>query len=247
MEPPSYRLRSVAYTLPFTFLLAAVCLLYLLRAGPPLPLPPNRGLWSDVSMDVLSKNGIAVNVPKNEFLSSLSALSVAKLKAIRNSLFTSAKSEKLTLEQAVLVNRRDTASKPITTKLCKDIWTLTDCLRHCKEVPRVLLRNGKRDLSTFEASQSETVTEPEDSAGLTPSDTHTPPPKRTCDRSSHSELPPRGNFAISTVMKEINTLKNEFQDLKSTLCTLSRDQSSENALRHEVANLRCMVSKMVSD
>ena len=36
------------------------------------------------------------------------------------------------------------------------MWTLVDCLRHNVNVPRVLLRNRKRDCATFESSQVST-------------------------------------------------------------------------------------------
>ena len=41
-------------------------------------------------------------------------------------------------------------------KLSADVCTLVDCLRHNVDIPRVLLRNGKRDCATLESSQVST-------------------------------------------------------------------------------------------
>ena len=54
----------------------------------------------------------------------------------------------------ILVKRRGSAINPLHRKLAEDIWTLTDCLKHKKLVPRVILKNGKRDRETFENTQS---------------------------------------------------------------------------------------------
>lgn len=154
MDSLSFYLRSayMSWTVfIIAFLLSIFCPLFQARSyqdALPLPLKIFGG------MDVLSRNGIAVNLPKNELISALSVLPTTELKSIRASLFNSAKLQKLTPETSILVNRKDTASKPISTKLCEDIASLSVCLRHRSEVPRVLLRNGKRNRSTFEASQS---------------------------------------------------------------------------------------------
>ena len=168
-------------------------------------------------MDVHLSSDISVNLPRKEFLSCLSALPTAKFKSVRASLFKSAKSKRLTLESAILVNRRDTASKPISTKLCEYIIIIMYFNRLFKTLqgsPKGVMRNGKRDFSTFEASQSSLGVlqlekeELEDLAAVITSDPPAPsPPTERLSDLINPELPPRENFALSMVMKEITTLK----------------------------------------
>ena len=106
-------------------------------------------------MEVLARFSISWTLPKSELLHALSNSSSTQVKSIRTALFNQAKLEQLTSTSTILVNRRDTAIKPISTKLCDDKWVLIDCLKHHFEVPRVLLKNGKRDCATFEALKSE--------------------------------------------------------------------------------------------
>ena len=108
--------------------------------------------WSLWKMEVLSKFGISGNLSRNELTLALSNLPVSSLKSLRSTLFNSAKRKELVVNSGILVNRRDTAAKPISEKLSADVCTLVDCLRHNVDVPRVLLRNGKRDRATFESS-----------------------------------------------------------------------------------------------
>lgn len=60
-------------------------------------------------------------------------------------------------------------------------------------------------------------------------------------------FPPREEFAMSMVMKELNLVKDEIQHLKSTLSTLSCTQNSDAALRQEVANLHLMVTQFIRE
>ena len=70
------------------------------------------------------------------------------------SLFVDAVNKELVCNKKILVNRRGSAINPLPRKLAEDIWTLTDCLKHKKLVPWVILKNGKRDRKTFENIQS---------------------------------------------------------------------------------------------
>ena len=103
-------------------------------------------------MEELIRNGIALNLPRNELSNALSYLSIITLKSIRTALFEEAKGKRLCVDSAVLVNRKDTAARPLSAKLSNDVCTLLDCVRHDNNIPRGVLRNGKRDRVTFEAS-----------------------------------------------------------------------------------------------
>ena len=112
--------------------------------------------WSLWKMEELSKRGISGNLSRNEITLALSNLPASSLKSLWSMLFNSAKTKGLVVDSGILVNRKDTAVKPILEKLSADVCTLVDCLRHNVGVPRVLLRNGKRDRATLESSQVST-------------------------------------------------------------------------------------------
>ena len=98
-------------------------------------------------MNSVRRLGLTELTPKPEFLSTLSRLSNDSLLAMRTSVFDTCVTMGLAPSNNYisLVTRRGTATNPITSKHAEDIWTLTDCLKHKKRVPRVLLRNGKRN------------------------------------------------------------------------------------------------------
>ena len=54
-------------------------------------------------------------------------------------------------------------------------------------------------------------------------------------------------FATSAVMRELNLLKNEVRDIKSTLSSLSCAQESDMALRNEVASIRLTLSGILNN
>ena len=201
--------------------------------------------WSLWKMEVLSKFGISGNLSRNELdPCSISNLPVSSLKSLRSTLFNSAKRKELVVDSGILVNRKDTAAKPILEKILADVCTLVDCVRHNVDVPRVLLRNGKRDRATFESSQVSTdIVMDEPTLAETPSmlgPSHTGPLQTV-------PFPPREEFAMSMVMNELNLVKDEIRHLKSTLSTLSCTQNSDAALREEVANLRQMVTQFIHE
>ena len=194
-------------------------------------------------MDELTRNGITPSLSKSEIMEALCKLPAITLKSVRTALFAETKSKGLCVPAAaILVNRRDTAACPISAKLSHDIWTLIDCLRHNINVPRILMRNGKRDRITFEAS---TISGPLlESSFPMPTDQSSPP--LPPPRLPSQPLLSREVFATSAVMRELNLLKNEVRDIKSALSSLSRTQASDTALRHEVANMRRALSNILS-
>ena len=114
-----------------------------------------------------------------------------------------------------LVNRKDTAAKPLRIKLVEDVWTISDCLKHKKVLPRSVLRNGKQDRATFENTR------------ISQSSAHHVPAKRDDkqgpDTQNVTEVS-QSNFALTTLMKDMNIIKNELQSLRScvnSLCTVA--------------------------
>ena len=188
-------------------------------------------------MNCLYRWGLTEQTSKSEFLSTLSRLSNDSLLSLRASVFEACASLDLAPSNIPLVTRRGTAANPITSKHAGDIWTLTDCLRHKKSVPRVLLRNGKRDKTTHLNSQSS-------SSHATSMLSSTITADLTSEVSQPSTadlvgtLPPPSTVAISMIMKEINIIKNDLHSLKTSVSSLQDLYPSDFALRDEVALLR---------
>ena len=103
---------------------------------------------------------------------------------------------------------------PLSAKLSHDVWALMDRLRQNVNVPRSLLRNGKRDrsIATFKASQVATVDEHLWVSSMPRHIKPSIPPSQSCQQSSQVPsqlLVSRETFATSTVMRELNLLKNK--------------------------------------
>ena len=121
-------------------------------------------------MDSLQRLGIHPHLSKPDFLLALNSLSITVLGDLRYALFVDAVNKELVCNKKILVNRRGSAINPLPRKLAEDIWTLTDCLKHKKLVPRMILKNGKRDRETFENTQSTQPIQPTQSPMSIPND-----------------------------------------------------------------------------
>ena len=149
------------------------------------------------------------------------------------------------------------SAPPAPTTFCaraQDIWTLTDCRKHKKTVPRVLLRNGKRDKTSFlnsvlvpsqsscssqpTYSSSPPASSPSNLDNLDASSVVGSPSECGASQSAPASLPSHSSFATSVIMKEINIIKNELNSLKSSVSSLHSRLPSDNALRDEIACLR---------
>ena len=73
--------------------------------------------------------------------------------SIRIGLFNTAKRNDLVHQ---LVERRNTATRPVTWKLAEDIWELRTCVQMNKMVPRTLLRSGKRSKQQLDVQRVKT-------------------------------------------------------------------------------------------
>ena len=98
-------------------------------------------------MDQLSTFGVNPGLPRTEFIQLLTSHPKEHLKSLRECLFEDASKCGLILSELQglpLVNRRDTALRPVAKVLSEDIWSMATCITTKTNVPRTLLRNGKR-------------------------------------------------------------------------------------------------------
>ena len=210
-------------------------------------------------MEELAAFGISKNNPKSEFTIGLSRVNTSSLKDLRSLLFDEAKRANLTAEFSVLVRRLDTAVNPVRGKYVEDIWTLVQCIKNSKEIPRTLLKNGKQNKHVFAASQQSLK---EDACQNGPhTQCRTPNISINLESQSVSEshpcdscaLPPscptthdqtRYFLAYTSVMRELNILKNEITLMKYT--NPSTSEPSYADLVAEVANLRVEIESLRS-
>ncbi len=98
-------------------------------------------------MEELRSLGLSCNVAKSEFAHCLTNQPAERLKCIRFTLFLEAKENGLTHPRDVPVGRRDNATNPIHGKLAADIWTLSNAILNNLDVPRTLVKNGKKSIA----------------------------------------------------------------------------------------------------
>ena len=97
-----------------------------------------------------------IQASRDECTNALFTLSLDDISELRIRLFEEARSLLLTEPCDVLVNRKGSALRPKSFALVSDILTLATSIHDRIEVPRTLLRNGKRsiqDLSTWRSSE----------------------------------------------------------------------------------------------
>ena len=95
--------------------------------------------------------------------------------------------------------------------------TITQCLKRGSLVPRSLLKNGKRDRPSLEASRSQTV---QSSQATHSGELGTPFNATQPSNQAFSE-----QVRSSTILCEINNLKEEVKSLKRDLFTLYQQNS----------------------
>ena len=96
---------------------------------------------------MLQAFGINHGLPKSEFIHHLATNSTEHLKSLREYLFVHAcKANLIPLELhgLPLVGRRDTVTRPASTALSEDIWTIVTCITNKTVLPRTMMKNGKR-------------------------------------------------------------------------------------------------------
>ena len=164
------------------------------------------------TMERIRGLGIDLNALTSEFLPTLVSLPLDDLLSIREELFRSATMGGLAADGDSLVSRRDTRKNPLRHKLADDITSLLYCLKNNSKVPRSLLKNGKRSTTYLESSrQSELVSSQTNSTTNSHPPLTQPPPAMLLNDS----------VRLSTIMRDINLLRNDFNDLKREVSRLN--------------------------
>ena len=202
----------VVTSLALPLLLLSVCLL----------LAP---LFS-AKMEKIHELGVDLNSPTSESLPLLISLPLHVLLTLRNEIFTEASSLGLTCEGDVPVSRRDSRLKPLNTKLAEDIISLLICIKNESPVVRTLLKNGKRRKYDLDASRRSEITNSQEStlssqeaspdSSVVPSTASIPSLSSTLNESTR----------FSSLMKDINLLRNEVKDLKKDISLLHHQKQS---------------------
>ena len=132
--------------------------------------------------------------------------------AIRVELFRSASLSGLATGGDALVSRRDTRKSPLRHKLADDITTLLHCLKNNSKVPRSLLKNGKHSADYLESSRQSELTSSQAFSTTASSPPPTPPPPA---------ILPNDSVRLSAIMKDINLLRDDINDLKREVAHLN--------------------------
>ena len=95
-------------------------------------------------------NGVHSGLPRQEFTELLRVFPTDSLKSLRADLFTEACELNLVpdeLSGLPLVDRRDSALRPISKILSEDIWTIVQSISNKDCVPRTILKIVKEAVS----------------------------------------------------------------------------------------------------
>ena len=188
------------------------------------------------------------DLPRHEFIQTISHFPVSELLSIRLALFH----EALTVHSLVppeltsipLVNRRDTAIKPASIKLSEDVWSIVHCITNRELLPRTLFKNGKRSkdyLSQVTSTQCDinpsnlsvansSQCVPSSFTGvITTSQVASAPPPSGDDVSRHF------------ITRDLNRLKDDIISVKSDIAAISRANtcsSSCNSMGEEILSVK---------
>ena len=146
---------------------------------------------------------------KTDLISLHSNQSTDVLLNLRQSFFDDLVSDGLGNEGDELVGRRCSGSKPLPVKLSEDICSLLHCRKNNSHIPRSIVKNGKRDKNYLEASRAA-------AASSQPATISAPSTNRTIS----------DQVALSSVMKELNMLKESMRTLVSEVSILHRDKAA---------------------
>ena len=117
-------------------------------------------------MDQLSAYGAHLGLSKSEFTHQLEHHPASSLRSLRTLLIEEANHQNLIpaeLRGLPLVNRRDSALRPVTNVLSEDIWTISHSIANQTTIPRVLFKHGKRSkefIQSVSRASSSTDTNP---------------------------------------------------------------------------------------
>lgn len=95
---------------------------------------------------ISARFGVSGELSRDEFVRLLSSLRQEQVKEFRSELFKEAVKSGLADLGDTLVGRRKimVGGKTLKLKYVDDIWILVSAIGGCKNVPRTLLKNGKR-------------------------------------------------------------------------------------------------------
>ena len=176
-------------------------------------------------MDTIRELGVNPNAPSSESLPILTSLSIPQLLSIRDDLFTENANQGLTCDGDVLVSRKDSRKKPLNSKLAEDIICLLFCIKNESVVPRTMLKNGKRRKDYLDASRRENLTL---SQVPTPTQRHRSHDSDSATSGSTANVTSTLSESVraSVLMKDINLLKKDLDDLKRNVSLLFRQKPS---------------------
>ena len=176
-------------------------------------------------MDTIRELGVNPNAPSSESLPILTSLSIPQLLFIRDDLFTENANQGLTCDGDVLVSRKDSRKKPLNSKLAEDIICLLFCIKNESVVPRTMLKNGKRRKDYLDASRREKLTL---SQVPTPTQRHRSHDSDSATSGSTANVTSTLSESVraSVLMKDINLLKKDLDDLKRNVSLLFRQKPS---------------------
>ena len=179
-------------------------------------------------MERLRGLGIDLNAPTSEYLPVLVSLSLETQLSIREELFWSAVTSGLTTGGDVLVSRRDTRKNPLRHKLADDITSLLYCLKNNSKVPRSLLKSGKQSKNYLESSRNSELAASQAISTFASQ-------ANSSSASAPSSIPitqtqlavhPNNSMQHSSIMKDINLLRNDINDLKREITRLNHQNQA---------------------
>lgn len=132
-------------------------------------------------MELLKSLMIDVDGPTSETVGNLTSLSLDTSLSLREELFKQALALNLACDSDSLVSRRDSRKKPLGIKLAEDVVSLIGCVKNCQDIPRSLLKNGKRSreyLDSQRKTEATLTSEPSGTPQNVPSPTPPVPPSQ---------------------------------------------------------------------
>ena len=184
----------------------------------------------ECSMERLRSLGIDPNIPRKELSLLLSIQSTDVLLNLRQVFFEDLVSKDLGNEGDELVSRRSGGSRSLSVKLSEDICSLLYCFKNNSHIPRSIIKNGKRDKKYMEASRA--LSQSQASSSSQPATLINAP----LTNQSISD-----RIALSSVMKELNTLKETVSTLKSEVSSLYKVKQVSRAPSTCHVSITCKV------
>ena len=146
-------------------------------------------------------NGVHPGLSRLEFTELLRVYPTDSLKSLRADLFVEVCNLGLVPNELLgipLVDRRDSALRPISNVLSNDVWKIAQSISNNVPIPRTILKNGKRShkflqsqISNQHSATTQSTEEAEEAASVEPTTTHSSP------TASSSELQTSPNASSS--------------------------------------------------